>query len=222
MYMRWCQVSGYDPFPILEQKTWNYCSSLKETCAPATRADSFIKAARVTIQLLSMKASSWDTGSDRISGSILQSLDTKRELVQASPMNVKAVETLEDLLFKASEPKGKRIIAGFVRFCVGARLRHSDAVRITTEPKMDDARPAHSDPNTDEDEHDNSMFGFIESRGDVTKTNYALGKRRRPIPMVAQSWGDTEKQLGPHLAPPAKESQARCNHRQHVNAGLRP
>ena len=61
MYMRWCQVSGHDPFPILEQKTWNYCSFLKGPFAPATRADSFIKAARVTIQLLSMKASSWDT-----------------------------------------------------------------------------------------------------------------------------------------------------------------
>ena len=61
MYTRCCQVSGYDPFPILEQKTWNYCSFLKESCAPATRADSFIKAARVTIQLLSMKASPWHT-----------------------------------------------------------------------------------------------------------------------------------------------------------------
>jgi len=198
MYMSWCQVSGYDPFPILEEKTWNYCSFLKESCAPATRADSFIKAAPVTIQLLSMKASSWDTGSDRISGSILQSLDTKRELVQASPMSVKAVETLEDLIFDTSVPMGKQIIAGFVRFCVGARLRHSDAIRITTEPKMDESRPASSDPGSEEDEHDNKMLGFIETHGTITKTNQAKHKRRRPIPMVAHSWG-LKRKIGHEL-----------------------
>ena len=92
MYMGWRQVTGHDPFPTLEQKTWNYCSFLKGTCAPATRADSFIKAARVTIQLLSMKASSWDTGSDRIEGTVVQCLDTKRVLQHAVPMTVRQVE----------------------------------------------------------------------------------------------------------------------------------
>ena len=49
--------------------------------------------------------------------------------------------------------------------------------------------PAHNEPGTDEDELDNSMSGFTESRGDITNTNHALGKRRRAIPMAAQSWG---------------------------------
>ena len=187
--MKWCQTQGVDPFPLREFVTWNYCSFLFETCAPATRADSFVRAARATIELLSMPCGHYETNSVRIKGVILQCIDTKRELKQAEPLSVAAVEILEDAIFNKDYPIAKRIIAGFVRFCVGARLRHSDATRITTEPKMDDARPAHSDPDTDEDEHDTSMFGFIESKGDVTKTNYTLGKRRRAIPMVAQSWG---------------------------------
>ena len=149
-YMRWCQVTGYDPSPIIEQKTWNYCSFLKGACAPATRADSFIKAARVTIQLLSMKASSWDTGSDRIEGTIVQCLDTKRVLQHAVPMTVRQVEIIEETIFDTSAPAGKRIVAGFARFCVGARLRHSDATRVTAEPTIDDSRPSTSHPGSEE------------------------------------------------------------------------
>jgi hypothetical protein len=52
LYMKWCQTQGVDPFPLREAVTWNYCSFLFETCAPATRAESFVKAARATIELL--------------------------------------------------------------------------------------------------------------------------------------------------------------------------
>ena len=138
----------------------------------------------MTIQLLSVRSSSWDTGSDRTEGVVQQSLDTKRFLQQASPLTTKAVEIMEDSTFDKSVPSGKRTIAGFVRFCIGARLRHSDATRITTEPKMDDARPATSEPDSEEDEHDTHMLGFIETHGSITKTNQAKGKRRRAIPMV--------------------------------------
>ena len=136
-----------------------------------------------------MKASSWDTGSDRIEGTVVQCLGTKRVLQQAAPMTVKQVEIIEETISDASAPAGKRIVAGFVRFCVGASLRHSDATRITGEPKIDDSRPSTSNPGSEEDEHDNKMMGFFETHVTVTKTNQSKHKRRRAIPMVAHAWG---------------------------------
>ena len=189
LYMRWCQTSSIDPFPFSEQTSWNYCSFLFESCAPATRADSFVKAARATIQLLSMNCCNYETDSARIKGAILQSIDTKRLLQRASPLSTLAVEIIEDTIFDKSSPLSRRIIAGFVRFCIGARLRHSDATRIDVEPIIDDVRSNPGNANSDEDEYDNAMLGFVATTGSITKTSQTKAKRRKGTPMVAHAWG---------------------------------
>ena len=68
LYMKWCHTCRTDPFPIAEQKTWDYCNFLYQNCAPATRADTFVQAARATIDLLSMSCSYYETNSMRIKG----------------------------------------------------------------------------------------------------------------------------------------------------------
>ena len=64
------------------------------------------------------------------------------------------------------------------------------------EPTLDDTRPDDNIPESDEDEYDNRMLGFIETKSTITKTNSAKQKRRRPIPMVAHSWGIYRKNWG--------------------------
>ena len=123
LYIMWCQTCGLDPFPLTEQKPLDYCNFLCQSCAPATRADSFVKAARATIDLLSMRCSHYDTSSTRIKGVVLRCSDTKRELQQAAALPAKGISILEHAIFNKSFPRAKRIVAGFVRFCIGARLR---------------------------------------------------------------------------------------------------
>ena len=117
-----------------------------------------------------MNCCNYETDSQRIKGAILQNIDTKRLLQRAAPLSSLAVETIEEAIFDKSSPLSRRIIAGFVRFCIGARLRHSDATRIDVEPIIDDARGEPGNANSDEDEYDNAMLGFVATTGSISKT----------------------------------------------------
>ena len=67
------------------------------------------------------------------------------------PLTVPEVITIEKAIFDKTAPMGKQMVAGLVRSCIGARLRHSDASRITRKPEIDDDRPPGNIPDSDED-----------------------------------------------------------------------
>ena len=183
MYMRWCHASGYAAFPFQEVTIWNYVSFLQETRAPATRADSFMKAAHAAMDITTMYVSLAEITTRRIEGAVLQSLDRKRETHQAPPLSVKAVEAIERAIMSRQVRNTKRLVAGFVRLCIGASLRHSDGTSISQEPMVEPRRVR----------REKRGYGFIEARGGVLKNTQARGKRRRPVPIAAHSWGLVEE-----------------------------
>ena len=111
-------------------------------------------------------------------------------------MSVRAVEIIEETILDKTQPIGKRITAGFVRFCIGARLRHSDATRIIIEPKIDDGRPDALNQSDEEDEHDNRMMSFVETHGTIPKRT-----RRKPSAEGLYLWspthGESDVAVGP-------------------------
>ena len=86
-----------------------------------------------------------------------------------------------------TEPRNLRIIAGYALWCINARLRASDAVRITTEPDLEPASVRLAGRGK----------GFLEVQGQITKTSQQKSKRRRFVPMAAHSWGITTDAWGP-------------------------
>ncbi len=71
LYMRWAHSHGTAPFPFREQIVWNYVAFLHDARAPATRADSFIRAAHVATTPLSLHSSASELDTVRISGAML-------------------------------------------------------------------------------------------------------------------------------------------------------
>ena len=137
MYIRWATTAAAPPFPFSELVVWNYVAFLQETRAPATRADSFIKAGEMAVDCLAMYCGNRELTSRSIDGAVKQSLDRKRETHRAPPLSVAAVEALERAISNERLHRTRIIVAGFARFCVGVRIRHSDATRVTTEPFLD-------------------------------------------------------------------------------------
>ena len=72
-------------------------------------------------------------------------------------------------------------------WCVGARLRHTDATRISIEPLLE--------PKEVRDK--GAGQGFLEVNGEITKTSHTKAKSRRTTPMVAHSWGLSTNAWGP-------------------------
>ena len=182
MFLRWAAGVGVVPLPLQEPTVWNYVSFLHESRAPATRADSFVKACGLAINCLEMPCGSRVIKSKRVDGAVKQGLDRKRITHRASPFSVRAVEAFELAVGDTTVHETKRIIAGFIRFCIGARLRHSDATRVTTEPALDQADGADTA---------RAGHGFIATTGTITKTSNVRGRNKNPIHMVSHACGIT-------------------------------
>ena len=111
-------------------------------------------------------------GQLEVKGAMYVGLETKGEPVQASPLTVAVVGKLEAAVLSARDPRD-RIVAGFVAFCVHARLRVGDALRISREPLID--LPS------------GTSDGFIEVSTHKHKTR-ARGSQRL-LPIIALSNG---------------------------------
>ncbi len=183
MFMRWCHSTGYQPFPFAETTVWNYVKFLNDTRAPATRADSMIKAAHATIDITTMYVGPSEIATRRIEGAVLQSFDRKRETHQAPPLSVKAVEALERAITSDRLNDTQKILAGFARMCVGASLRNADGTSISTGPVVEPNRVR----------REKKGYGFLETRAGILKNTQKKGKRRRPIPVATHSWGLVEE-----------------------------
>ena len=114
LYMRWAHSGGNAPFPFREVTIWNYVAFLHDERAPATRADSFLKAAFVAVDLLTMYCSTSEFTTTRIEGAVKQSLQRKRLTESAPPFTVKAVEVLERAISDESLHDTEQLVAGFV------------------------------------------------------------------------------------------------------------
>ena len=154
MYARWCNDHGGAAFPLSEETVFGY-----------------LKFAATQTPTRGHGASSVLDGS-RCKGATYVGLETKGEPVQARPLTVAMVGKLEAAVLSARDPRD-RMVAGFVAFCVHARLRVGDALRISREPLID--LPSGTND------------GFIEVSTHKHKTR-ARGSKRL-LPIVALSNG---------------------------------
>ena len=120
MYARWCKDHEDAAFPL----------------SADTRGLSLLGALGFAKGFLGIHGASSVLDSSRCKGAMYVGLETKGEPVQARPLTVAMVDKLEAAVLSARDPRD-RIVAGFVAFCVHARLRVGDALRISREPLID-------------------------------------------------------------------------------------
>ena len=188
MWLRWATTTGKPKFPLSETGVFTCLSALQEEFAPPSRAEAFLKAARCMTMALDLYSGQQILKSLRLEGEGMTNMDRKRFAIQAPPIPVEGVIAIEETLMDPEVTTSLRIIAGFALWCIGARLRHSDATRITSEPEIEPAAV----------QKQGRGKGFLEVQGKITKTSQTKAKRRRIVPMVAHSWGISTEHVDQH------------------------
>lgn len=178
LYKVWAQTRGSGGpkwLPIAEQEAYDYLSFLKGSGAPATRADRFRQALAFLVHVVGAQGMGDTLSSQRVAGVAWHSFCKKRWTVQRSPFTVLQVRVLEEAVMNDPDPQ-INLVAGHIRFCIAARLRHSDAQRVVDEPFLD--------LNSDRTD------GYIEAKGGDSKTASANKKRKkRWFPAVGHCFG---------------------------------
>ena len=150
---------------------------MKADNAAATRPKTFISACRKITILTQL-----DTGiqwlepgriPQYITGVMKQVFSKKRLTKKSIPLSQKAIEALENCVADNADDK-EIVIAGFLRFMIGARMRAKDAAEIRQEPTLD--------------LNEDTGVGYIDVVADKSKT--AQGFRgREGTEITAHSWG---------------------------------
>jgi hypothetical protein len=181
LYVRWCSVRYGDctvAFPFEEPTVYRYLSQLREDCAPATRARSFLEAATLFSSILEIPGFDDVSGSFRVSGVSHASFRTKRLTRKARALSRSEVITFEVGVFEAACPSD-RYFCGFVCWLIFSRTRFSDSAKISESICVDvDA---------------SGLDAYGESTAHLTKTGGHGRRLRVPLPVVAPAAGLTAK-----------------------------
>jgi hypothetical protein len=116
-----------------------------------------------------------------VQGATKASYDRKRLTRQATVFDTEAVGLFEHMCVHSLPPK-EQVLAGHVRFAIGARLRGADSINIKQEPTLD-INPA-------------TGIGYVEASTVGTKTLQGYRKSRIIQEAPCHSWGIEEKQWG--------------------------
>jgi hypothetical protein len=181
LYVRWCSVRYGDctvAFPFEEPTVYRYLSQLREDCAPATRARSFLEAATLFSSILEIPGFDDVSGSFRVSGVSHASFRTKRLTRKARALTRSEVITFEVGVFEAA-CLCDRYFCGFVCWLIFSRTRFSDSAKIS-EPILVDVDAT-------------GLDAYGESTAHLTKTGGHGRRLRVPLPVVAPAAGITER-----------------------------
>ena len=135
-YVTFCQATGADPFPVEEQTMYDFMQSLKdEIGVGASTGRAFLEAVRFSGAMLGMKTSGTCLVSQRLAG--LGELLARRAqaTLQAAPLTVRQIITLERLCC-GGESLHDRVISGGVLIMIFGCARASDmarAVKLTVD-----------------------------------------------------------------------------------------
>ena len=113
IHIRWAKSMQLPIFPLMEQRTFTYVMDRVQAKVAPSRAQGFVHAAAFATHRLALFSGKAAYTSARIEGAITTSYDHKREAVEAAPLPVEAVRTLEGVLHDTSRPLGERHMAGF-------------------------------------------------------------------------------------------------------------
>jgi len=179
LYLNWCRASRVKPVPLTEE-TVNAYLRYAAVVAP-TRGQKFLEAAGLAGYHLSLDVDHIFT--PRARGIAAGGLKRKRETVKMKCFLASTVTRWEQLLDKeaaCNDLSDKQLAIGVVRgfflWLVHARMRFSDAARLTLEPYLD---------------LDEKGEGYLESRASPGqyKTGHATKKLGHLLPCVASASG---------------------------------
>eukprot|EP00435_Cladocopium_sp_Y103_P042214 s1002_g11.t1 len=130
-YLRWYAKAGHvDVNPFEEKFIWDYFLHLKESGAPATRADSALSAFRFAFHILGFECLESTLKSRRLVGVCEIMLAGKRLLRQALPLTVVQINRLHRLLVDESVHLVDRAVIAYILFALYGRCRNSDLQMI--------------------------------------------------------------------------------------------
>jgi hypothetical protein len=169
-YISWCSFKAVSPFPIEEKLVYSFLYDC------SWQAASFGSAFRESLNfaggVLGFDGAISSASSQRIVGYCSRKLIEKKKRIQAKPLSVKQVVSLEHLVSKAPD-RIDRMLAGHMLFVLYSRARWSDAQAV--EAILDDTC------------HDGT--GFIECHTYYVKTANNTDKKRMFLPLTAVSNG---------------------------------
>ena len=174
-YIRWCDASRCEPFPIAAELAYEYVCFMRAEGAPATRATSFVEAlgfARGTVGLVSATMA---LECRLLKGAAVSLFRTKRPERKAALLSKEHVLALENAIVSADLRWEDRVFAGFCCLCLHVRSRWTAAASLRTEPTLDIS--------------DDEVYGFIEIQLLDHKTGNAKKKRRKLLPLAGLAHG---------------------------------
>ena len=172
-YHRWHSTTYENcPIPFVENCCWMYLKHLKEIEAPASRAISFVQAARFCHFIFQVSGADSVINSRRIVGLADIQLSLKASTRQARPLSVEEVSKLHRIASSSETPLIDRVVASHFLLMVYGRCRASDTCsveRIT---------------------HDNDhKTGFVELSTRVHKSSRSAVTKSWLLPIVIPCFG---------------------------------
>ena len=126
-FLRWCAKTGSTvENPFVEPVAWAYFQHLRDTNAPATKAESIMSAFRFALHILGFETLTEVVNSRRLKGLAEIMMASKRLLKQALVLTVTQVLGLHSLLRNDGLHIMDRAIVAYVLVALYGRCRHSD------------------------------------------------------------------------------------------------
>ena len=172
-YHRWHSTT-YDncPIPFDESCCWMYLKHLKEIEAPASRAISFVQAARFCHFIFQVSGADSVINSRRIVGLADIQLSLKASTRQARPLSVEEVSKLHQIVSSSETPLIDRVVASHFLLMVYGRCRASDTSSV------------------EHITHDNDhKTGFVELSTRVHKSSRSAVTKSWLLPIVIPCFG---------------------------------
>ena len=130
-FTRWfARGSALDSNPFQEHVVWEYFQFLRSSCAPATKADTFMSSLRFAYHILGFACLAGALASRRLVGACEIMLAGKRLLKQALVLTVSQGKALHSILSDGSRHITDRALVAYILFALYGRCRNSDLLAI--------------------------------------------------------------------------------------------
>ena len=163
------------PFELSEEKFVAYGDDRRLENAPATQVKSVRQALAFATFLMELDTPAGIFSSHQVQGVCLRGYMQKRITEQSRPLSQQAIKVPEEATVHAVGAV-ERVLAGTIRFCLGARMRGADMLRVCVELTLDF--------------HHSTGLGYVDVAAHVTKMNIVkLQTCRMGVESTAHSWG---------------------------------
>ena len=176
-FLKWMRTSyGRSPFPVKEDKAYEYVRLLIKSKAAATEPSGFRSALSFAAELLKLQGAELAANSGRLRGAVNGHLLTKPQRKFAKRLKLDMARVLEHAVFKAVDPPN-RIAAGYFTIMLHGRPRLNDLM-FAEKLELD---------------VDAQGFGFIEAAASRVKTARTTELKSMLMPLVAPAQGLLDK-----------------------------